>query len=1016
MDDLWGNAWGSPDDVKGNDNGRTITWPTSEKPRDDDFQEDDLAMPSWSTGPGIRWDEPSDTQSPLWSSAHHTTHDWSFENPSSGISLGHSSLTEPPHGKDIASLESEPQPSSPSSLRAQSDDISAPSPSREVSPTPVSSSAPSPEPSPPSSPDAFGTFTVGTEHSDAAPFTTTGGSLEGRLDANEWGSAWGSVTKDLDENDTQHASDEWESAKLRQLEMDRRVPPELLSRILLHLEELTEDAWPEPQDAANEVWQGRWHSGMDVDGLDTLLLRYIPTFTLPQLQPSGKNFTAKAMADAVKLSRNTALARTSPMSKFLAAKGSTAWETSVKSRVETSVDEVPLGWRILDKDTKKDEKTEESVKKSSGLLAGLWSRRTASSPSDLPGQEQSTPPPNITVPEDSHAVKALNQSSSMETANASLPTSKTPPRPSHTHTLSQDEDTHLLPSDSAVSRFLKRFSRARSSPRNSLALSSDDLEFLSDVRSNSSDPVHTVDELIAGLGSESESTESGALHGKSPPPLPPPPNVSTPPLHSLAAAARGNTLIEDTLFSPDDPHTSVISTLQRPTEVPTIPALSLAPNTNKVSDSPELISSDPTPAHPFPSTKMSQPSFDVSLLPVLSPQPNLVPPPVAQPRLRLDSAHNLQSFDISQGDDDFSEFCSSPADPPLLPFNVNSPSTGQGKVASLLSSQRLSISSSSPFDDLVHLMSSPTTGPLSASEPDAPRSFSFASSILPVTPSSPAPRESTPAYRASLDHPPSTPSTPKHSRSDSQQSNSPPKVMSSSPKQKAIVQGHQRTQSLLDLAAARKGRWPAPPSPLPQPLLPPPAPPERTAGEGPLNVDYFGTTPTAPSFTLPSSPPSGKSLLLPSLGNTTPSQVGSSKKDGSTVTKANAFDVIGQPRSGSPSLAVFAPPTAPEAGRAFSPPPLPVAVMRKSKTPSRSSTSTPVPLLPPPSGYSFAAAPVKPSPAQFSPESTPLALLMNNDMGKNGSLPAVSATPPAPAPIKGTGGLTAQDLSFFEGL
>ena len=44
-------------------------------------------------------------------------------------------------------------------------------------------------------------------------------------------------------------------------------PPELLSRILLHLEELTKDAWPEIQDAANEDWEGRWHSGMDVDGL-----------------------------------------------------------------------------------------------------------------------------------------------------------------------------------------------------------------------------------------------------------------------------------------------------------------------------------------------------------------------------------------------------------------------------------------------------------------------------------------------------------------------------------------------------------------------------------------------------------------------------------------------------------------------------------------------------------------------------------------------------------------------------
>jgi hypothetical protein len=132
---------------------------------------------------------------------------------------------------------------------------------------------------------------------------------------------------------------------------------------------------------------------------DNLLLRYIPTLTLPQLLTSGRSFTAKAMADAVKLSRNSAVACTSPMSTFLAAKGSTAWETSVKSRIETSVDEVPSGWRILEKDPKKDEKVDERVKKPAGLLAGLWSRRASSSPNNPPSQERTTPPPDSTAPE-----------------------------------------------------------------------------------------------------------------------------------------------------------------------------------------------------------------------------------------------------------------------------------------------------------------------------------------------------------------------------------------------------------------------------------------------------------------------------------------------------------------------------------------------------------------------------------------------------------------------------------------
>jgi hypothetical protein len=234
MDDLWGNAWGSPeDDVK------PTTWTISEKSRNDDLQEDDLAMPSWSTGPGIRWDEPSDTQNSLWSNAnaHHAAQDRPLENPYDDISLENSRLAEPQGGNNATvelPVEPESHSFSPPSPRAQRDDITAPSPSREpdreLSPSPTPSSpSPSPSPSPPREPspssslDAFGTFTIGAEHSDNAPLPTIGGPLGGQIDDNEWGSPWGSVSKDAEEGSAQVASDEWESAKLRQLEMDSRV-------------------------------------------------------------------------------------------------------------------------------------------------------------------------------------------------------------------------------------------------------------------------------------------------------------------------------------------------------------------------------------------------------------------------------------------------------------------------------------------------------------------------------------------------------------------------------------------------------------------------------------------------------------------------------------------------------------------------------------------------------------------------------------------------------------------------
>lgn len=1012
MDDLWGNAWGSPEE-----DAKPATWTFTEKHRNDDLQEDDLAMPSWSTGPGIRWDEPSDTHTSLWSNANanaYHTQDRPLENSYDDIALGNSHLAEPQGDTVELPVEPESHSSSPPSPQAQHDDITAPSPSREPdrelssSPTPPSPSpspSPSPEPSPSSSLDAFGTFTIGAEHSDTAPRPTIGGPLGGRVDDNEWGSPWGSVSKDAEEGSAQVASDEWESARLRQLEMDRRVPPELLSQIFLHLEELSKDAWPEAQDAAEEDWQSRWHSGMDVDGLDSLLLRYVPALTLPQLPPPGKSFTAKAMADAVKLSRNTGLAHTSPMSTLLAAKGSTAWETSVKSRTEMPVDEVPSGWRILEKDPKKDEKAGDKVKKSTGLLASFWSRRTASLSSNPPSQEQSNPSPGATAPENAHPGQTLIQRSSMESVKTSplrVTTPQTPPQPSPGPAPSQDEDTNVPPPGSAVSRFLQRFSRPRvssSSPRNSVTLSGDDLEYLSEVRSNSTDLVNIGDGLTGfATDGDTESTESGFRRGKLPPPLPPPPKVPAP-------APLGNTLNGHSLISPNDPHLSTIPDLRNTPEDPTVSALTLL--TPSPPNSPKLKSIHPNAAlsHPLSPDKIA-PSLIIPVSSSSRPNSVMSTPPVAQ--LQLQAPGNAtKSFDVSQDDDDFSDFRSSPAEPPLFSLNLRSPVTRQGKVVSTQSSQR---QLNSPFDDLVHLMSSPTTGPPNTFEaPKVLQPLNFANPLLPTAPTPPPPRESVSTHRASLDRPNATPT---HSRTSSQQSTSSSKAAPTSPKQKAITQGHQRTQSLLDLAATRRGRWPAPPSPLPEPLQPPPPPPGKGQVESPTNADYFGFTPTDDSFNL-SSPPAapGKtpSSLLP------PPQTDTSNKD--SFPAPNLFDASprpGPPSGGPPPLLSPTPHigiSAP-ARRTLSPPPLPTAIMNKSPTPK---SSTPVPLLPPPSGFRLAASPAKAPPVpQIVPEPSPLTLLMDSGAGKV----KVKATPPPlpPPPVKGTGGLSAQDLSFFEGL
>ena len=770
---------------------------------------------------------------------------------------------------------------------------------------------------------------------------------------------------------------------------------------------------------------------------DSLFQRYVPVLTLPQLLPSGKSFSAKAMADAVKLSRNTALARTSPMSILLAAKGSTAWETSVKSRTEMPVDEVPSGWRILEKDPKKDEKAGDRVKKSTGLLASFWSRRAAtpSLPSNPPSQEQRNPSPDATAPENAHPVQTLVRHSSMESVKITPVTVVTPQTPQSSPApvssqvrvaslssslslafpladpVSQDEDTNVPPPGSAVSRFLKRFSRPRSSssPRNSLTLSGDDLEYLSDVRSNSTDLVDTS-EGFTGLSGATESTESGFLRGKLPPPLPPPPKLPAPPAPAPPHTRGNNTLNGHSLISPDNPH---IPDLRIPPEDSTASALTLL--------APSPLYSPKLKSHPLSPDKIV-PSL---IIPVSSSRPNSVmstPPVVLQT-----SGDTTKPFDISQDDDDFSDFRCSPAEPPPFPFNVSSLVAHQGEAVSTQSLQR---PINSPFDDLVHLMSSPTTAPPNAFEaPKALRPLNFANPVLPTASTPPPPRESVPTQRVSLDR---SNATPTHSRTNSQQSTSPSKAAPTSPKQKAITQGHQRTQSLLDLAATRRGRWPAPPSPLPEPLQPPPPPPGKGQVEGPTNADYFGLTPTDDSFNLPSppAPPRKTSLLLSSPQPDTSSKA--------TFPALDLFDaspqsgplsgpplsgpplsgppLSGPPFSGLPSIISPTPHTGIPARRTLSPPPLPPAIMNKSPPPK---SSTPVPLLPPPGGFRMASPAKAPSAPQIVPEPSPLALLMGSGAGKNIISPHMKAKatpPPPPPPVKGTGGLTAQDLSFFEGL
>ena len=275
--------------------------------------------------------------------------------------------------------------------------------------------------------------------------------------------------------------------------------------------------------------------------------------TLPPPIPFAKSFTAKSMAESIRLSRHIALAQLSPMSQLMASKGSTAWETSVKSRPEVVQDDLPVGWRVVESDKEAPSQSVDVAKgkKIGGGLLSFWGRRAAANTASDTNRERSmspvqtasvssrssidtVKPPLIASP----ATKPASPIAATISTSASppiIPVSSTPTTAAttasaSTHTAQPDlfDPIEVQPAPSAVSRFLGRLSRAKptttSNQRHSLALSSDDLEFLSDFVPSASDE---HDDDGHQLNALSSMIESSPLPMKLPPPLAPPPKPSS---------------------------------------------------------------------------------------------------------------------------------------------------------------------------------------------------------------------------------------------------------------------------------------------------------------------------------------------------------------------------------------------------------------------------------------------------------------------------------------------------------
>ena len=554
--------------------------------------------------------------------------------------------------------------------------------------------------------------------------------------------------------------------------------------------------------------------------------------TLPSNVQFAKTFISKQLTEALKLTKHAPQTRFSPFAMYMSSKGSTSWEAAIKSQPNIAQDDfAPAGWKIVEA-AKENTVVDDGKKKAGSKLLSFFGRKSSQSDTVL----RSTPPPVSPVvsslkPGSSPRASSENTRSSttidpnqgsgtvLPIAVSSSSSISTPKNDSNPTTFNVPSDSTVrepTPPPSAVARFFGRFSSRASKPSDSLALSQDDLEFLSDVP--------TFSEPVPNHDSESDAL---SMMIKSPPvptmlpaPLAPPPRLSQP----TRTLSQGTKFEQDqrnddpfSIFNSSDStskHThSPMNPLTAASPSPVgVPLLNLSSNasalaqsrnsdTNNCSQgwsmtSPNDFSTPPPVPKPKPNDtfpilsqgpsqnqwleKDSLASGSTGMIPPLPPPPGSR----SHTPLRIALSPSVQAA-VDFDDDDFSEFLSSSTPPAPPSFNNNALAM---RLANSSSSGEAPTTTNNIFDGFDDFL-----GPFSSD---------------PQPPQPPAKQISQPPVPASKSPPPnnrqthSTQSTPRHKHT---------RTVSKA--------DHARTSSLLENAA--RGKWLGPASPLPEALLPP---------------------------------------------------------------------------------------------------------------------------------------------------------------------------------------------------
>ena len=722
--------------------------------------------------------------------------------------------------------------------------------------------------------------------------------------------------------------------------------------------------WPEGSSDSSqhqEEWLRSWRRGFDsVEGLYVarpsryvlILIPHVfsndltdtlfPEHTFTPRVPFAKSAVAKEMTKSLRLTRHSAITRLSPMAHFMRNKGSSSdWEAAVKNRPDEVPDVMPVGWRIVEK--KEEPPAPVETKKRSSLFSSFWNRRegsTASLPSipdaktslvqDSPTELSHTGPASIAerigtppIPPSRTASQSPRQSVEGRRSQSlsSNRLTKSPPVPpvvatsisasSANSAIGQSPvDTTPSPADptvttdgpaqSAVSRFLNRFSRPKSAVNHSsVSLSSEDLDFLSDVPvvHSANDAGDGDDDMPLGKQKAMMESKQGAA-------------LATP-LTATPLRGRASDLPPPQAVAEDDFDALFNSPVVQPQKVtPTTPSRPSSvsqkgplrpPNATPQTDSSRGLSNPLRPQTPsFPIARMSSTS---STPPHSSgPVPFLIPPPPStsrpttpQPPIRalsppittsipllqpLPSSQKPAETNLFDDDDEFSDF-SSPSGQRLPTANGTQQLESlsfSGPIGPMNSLRSLDlITPSTSQQPILHTMSgssSSTMSPMSDTVDDAWGLDAFedpASATSTATNHAPAnvvyppvvvgtPPTKTTLNQHSTSQPwlsglskPSPPPPPVPSKSGSSTPSSltnspmglPPKPQfvskqrpppfnlpgldqqrpphSRSHSRRVSAEDHSNTIQLMN-NASKRGAWPAPLSPLPEALAPPPPP------------------------------------------------------------------------------------------------------------------------------------------------------------------------------------------------